>query len=434
LILLLASIPTAAAPPALPDALPDALPEGVSPLPPESAGRLRELLQAAEKYRGLTARRPVPSGVLGEEELKKKVVEAFREEVPPEVLRSLEASLKAFGLIPETMDLARFYPELLTSQVAGFYDPERDYLALVRREGGFLGPAADAGEEKDLEDTVLVHELTHALQDQHFDLEKFASDGSLSDAATARTALIEGDATLAMFSYLMEADLAAAPGFGDTLTQWMEDPSALMEGGADLPGTAELAEAPAWFRDTLLFSYFQGFAFCLDVKRLGGQKLLDHAFTTDPPRSSEQILHPEKWHTKRDDPVALAWPDLSGALPGSRKLAEGELGEAGLRTLLRKTGKSFAAAAGWGGDRFAVYERNGVRLLAWITEWDSEADAREFQAAARSLGRDWRAERPDARQPLRVMVLRGALKRPERAAVLAALAAVKAERPGSSEP
>jgi hypothetical protein len=416
----------AAAPPAAPG-----LPADVAPLPPEQDEHLKELMKTAEKFRGLEARRSVPSGALGEEALQQKMVESLREDLPPAELKAVEASLKAFGLIPETMDLATYFPQLLSTQVAGFYDPERDYLAIVRREGGTLGGGAE--KEKGLEDMVLVHELTHALQDQHFNLEELSAVDPLADASTARQALVEGDATLTMFSALAGAAMETLPGVDAMLSALLRDPKEMMAEMGDMPGAREMAAAPAWFRDMLLFSYMRGYAFCVSVKRLGGQKLLDHAFTADPPRSSEQILHPEKWHTRRDDPIILRWPDLPAGLPGFQKVAEGEMGEAGIVTLLREVGsatRATAAAAGWGGDRFAVFARGDERVLAWVTEWDSEADARELEAALRSLGRSWSVTR-SAQSPRRVLVLRGKLKKAEREALVAAAAAIKAEAPAN---
>jgi hypothetical protein len=369
----------------------------VAPLPAGLAQRVEELLHAAEKIRGLQAKRPVLSGVVDEKDLPVKVAETMREAMSGEQLQAAEAALKTFGLLPESLDLARYYPVLLASQVAGYYDPERRYLGVVHRGGD--GPG------KEVEEMILVHELTHALQDQEFDLTRFVQGDPLSDEATAQAALVEGDASLVMFDFYTAnsgaADSGAAP---------------------DPPAAREMAAAPAWLRETLEFAYVEGYAFCLSVRRKGGQALLDAAFRDDPPRSSEQILHPEKWHTRRDDPVALAWPDLSRRLPRARKLAEGQLGELGIGILLREP----AAAAGWGGDRFAVYEKGDRRMLAWITEWDSAADAREFRAAARRLGRDWTVEFVSPARPTRVILLRGPWKRSERKTLRGVLADVRA--------
>ena len=422
--LLLLAVPVFAEPAAA-----GALPPEVAPLPADLAKRILELVATAEKYRGLAAKAPVPAGVIEEAALRSQVAAEVRKELPPEELRAVEAGLEAFGLIPQGLDLERYYPELLLSQVVGYYDPERKYLSVVHREGSLLGPAGgNIGEEEKLEEMVLVHELTHALQDQHFDLRSFIEPDLLSDAATARLALVEGDAAVTMFEFYLGMPVTSIPGAAEALSSLAGSSGELMEASPDLPGARELAGAPAWLRDMLLFSYLEGYSFCVSVRQKGGQVLLDRAFRDDPPRSSEQVLHPEKWHTLRDDPVAIAMPSLSGRLPGFRKVSEGELGEVGIRILLREAGKDAdrakiadIAAAGWGGDRFAVYEKDGRRVLAWVTEWDTEADARELLAAAKALGRDWRAELTG---PLRVVILRGARAR-EAAALRPLLAEVK---------
>ena len=409
---------------------PPRLPAGVTPLPKESASHVRELLQVAEKYRGLKALRSVPAGSTSPRKLKAQIMASMPKDLPEAELKALGISLKAFGLIPETMDLGRYLPELLSSQVAGFYDPDDKYMTLVDT------PWAGAGkkeERMESEDMVLVHELTHALQDQHFDLHRFEERDPLSDGGTAKKALVEGDATLTMFDASMKASFEAMPGVDTVLTSMMQDPEALLAGSGSFPGAEEMRAAPAWIRDTLMFSYLQGLTFCVSAKRLGGQALLDYAFTTDPPRSSEQVLHPEKWHTKRDDPVGLRFPDLTAELPGYRKASEGEMGELGLRILFRQDLESReqadAAAAGWGGDRFAVYEKGGGRLIVWLTEWDTEADAGEFRSALQAVT-GWRAE---AAGPTRVLAVHGGLSDEAWTKVRARLAAVTVERPANRE-
>jgi hypothetical protein len=422
---------------------PPGLPPGVHPLAPELAKHMDELVHAAEKYRGLRLKRPVPYGALDEQALKARAGETGEEDRPADEMRSLEVSLQAFGLLPEGANVKKIYRDLLVQQVAAFYDPERNYLAMVDhpRENGAeaLVKAFGAERARRVQEGILVHELTHAIDDQHFDIGKGPKDALLADGSSAYLGLVEGDATLIMFDYILGERLEAIPGASRTMGVMLKDPHELAALAPELPGSAGLASAPAWFRDKLLFTYFQGFSFCLDVERRGGQKLLDYAFAKDPPRSTEQILHPEKWHGHRNDPIGLAWPDLAAALPGWKKAAEGQLGEEGIGILLRTAQQdsnlAAAAAAGWGGDRFAIYEKDGKRLLLWLTEWDTEADATEFQTAAAKLppgGASWTVTRPALS---RVVLIRGIGDRtPEQQSrVEAALAAVRAERPANRD-
>src|SRR6202521_2257838 len=415
----------------------------LKPLPAALERRMPELVREAERYRGLKLERRVPWGRVSEPELRREVVADFRQDLPPERLAEVELGLKAFGLIPESMDLKTYVPELLTSQIAGFYDPHRKSLAIVDRPGGLLGKQAGArlGREmtRKMEDGLLVHELTHAIQDQHFDLDRLSNPDPLSDGGVARLALVEGDATLVMLDDLIHASIEDVPEARDLVNGLMADGGGQGEEGAPaagkgLPGQKEMATAPAWFRDQLLFSYSRGAAFCWEVRRRGAQKLLDYAFASAPPRSSEQILHPEKWYGRRDDPVVIAWPDLGRELPGYAKAAEGQLGEEGIAVLLRPAlpdgEQAAAAAAGWGGDRFAVYRQAGRRLLAWIADWDTEEAAARFQAAASRLGAGWTVARA---APRRVTVLRGDLEAADRTAVLARLAAARAEPPANHD-
>jgi hypothetical protein len=375
------------------------LPADVPALPADMQARMKTLQLMAQKYRGLSYRNAVPSGALGEAGLKKKLGELIIEELPPEKMHAFEVGLKAFDFIPQDMNLGKYLPELLTSQVGGYYDPRRKYLITVKKDNDQLSDR--------MQETVLVHELTHAIQDQHFNLIKFMDGDTLSDKGAARQAIVEGDATLTMYDYFYNMNMEKL-GMEEILNQMVKDPKALIEMSPDMPGKNEIMRAPPYLRDTLLFPYLQGWIFCMNLKKVGGQKLLDYAFTHDPPRSTEQILHPEKWHTNRDDPIEISFPDLGDDLAGYKKVKEGQLGEFGIRIFLREKLKdeetASNAAAGWGGDRFAVYENGDKRVLTWITEWDTDADAKKFKAAADKIGGEWKVEAAGAR---RVNIIRG---------------------------
>jgi hypothetical protein len=420
---------------------PRTLPPGVAPLAEDLRGQLDRLQVQAAKIRGLAFKQPVLVGQLDEPALKKQVVALFEEELPAEILTPVERAAKAFKLIPREMDLATYYPKLLTSQVGGFYEPKKKFLVLVDREGGLLGP--DMAERvspatlRRLSETVLLHELVHALQDQYYDLEKFGHQTPLSDEAAGRLALIEGDATLAMQSYLMGLALERMPGAVHSAKANADDPLRAIELMPGMPGAKELAEAPAFLRDSLLFSYNQGLVFALSVRLEGGQKLLDHAFRTDPPCSTEQILHPEKWLKTRDNPVRIEVPDLGAALTGYRMLAEGSLGEFGMRMVLSEhlgaaeRDQCLRAAAGWGGDRFVLYTKEQEDVLAWVTDWDTKEDALEFEHAARRGLKDWAMTRPTEK---RAVLVKGTLEPAVLATVQSSLAEVKATRMEGAAP
>src|SRR5260370_19077368 len=302
-LLALVLLAGAGAPPAAESALAAAAVSAVSagagapklrPLPAALERRMPELVRAAERYRGLKLERRVPWGRVSEPELRREVVAEFREDLPPGRLAEVELGLKAFGLIPETMDLGTYVPELLSSQIAGFYDPHRKSLAVVDRPGGLLGREAGAqlGAEmtRKMEDGLLVHELTHAIQDQHFDLDRLADPDPLSDAGIARLALVEGDATLVMMDDLIRAPLEEVPEARGLVAELMAaggGEEGVPVAGQGLPGQKEMATAPAWFRDQLLFSYSRGAAFCLEVRPRGRQKPPHYPFAVAPPRSSE---------------------------------------------------------------------------------------------------------------------------------------------------
>jgi hypothetical protein len=452
-------VPTAPAPP-----------PGVTPLSAAESKHLAELLRSAEEYRGLKAKRPVTAGSLTPAALREKLTEPSASpgpsaaDSPPLDIAALEASLKAFDLIPETMNLDSYLADLLSRQVAGYYDPNGKYLAVVtppaadtgKKEGksapgtagapakGGAAPAASGtsqpvdegeGDRKIATNATTVHELTHALQDQNFDLHRLMANHDLmSDIRMAHKALVEGDASLTELDYSFRMGLESLPGLEEILADLMKDPKKMIEETPDLPGSRPMMAAPAWIRDTLLFSYLQGAAFCMAVKSEGGQTLLDYAFTTDPPRSTEQILHPDKWYGRRDDPVVVHLPDLAADLPGYRKTAEGTLGELSLRIYLREklhdADWAGDAAAGWGGDRFAVYQKGGERLVVWVSEWDNGLEMGQFKNAIESVG-GWRTSTFGPLQVLAVRDSRGPLPEEAFLRLRARCKEVVAERPAN---
>lgn len=274
---------------------------------------------------------------------------------PPARRRADEALYERLGLLPEGTDLRDVQSAIFAEQVAGYYDPRTDRLRLV--EGAGSG-------NRVLDEMTLAHELVHALEDQAIGLDLTLADAT-DDRGLAYRALVEGTATQAMFAYLDEyVDAEVALG-------------ALIGSGLSAPSMANL---PPFVRAALTFPYLRGREFVARLERDGGWRLVDVALRARPPQSTEQILHPEAW-LRVEVPDRIRPPVRDGAEP----LATGTFGEWQTGRLLATAGGGRAeAAAGWGGDAYAVWE--DAVAVRW--SWDSRADADEFRAAIEDVVRD----------------------------------------------
>jgi hypothetical protein len=316
------------------------------------------------QLRGLQPTAPVTRDVLDEAGLRAYLEKSFAEDNPASLVASTETLYKALLLMPSDASLENLYIELLTSQVAGLYDDKTKQMYVVSKSGA-IGPA---------EEVTYAHEYTHALQDQHFGLRSVVGDAKdQGDRTLARTTLVEGDATLLM-SLWAQANLTPAE-LGQVAT------------ASDPASEAVLAKMPAILRETLLFPYTSGITLALGDFQRGGFGSIDDRFS-NPPDSTEQILHADKL-AAAEQPVAVRFPgDLAGRLgTGWAVSMQDTLGEFQLGILLRDAGGvtasvASAAAAGWGGDRVALVEGPaGAAGVVLDTAWDTNTDATEFSAA-----------------------------------------------------
>lgn len=318
-----------------------------------------EVLNETSGIRKLAVLQPVRSGAQSRLEIERMIVRSIDEDTTPAEMRAAELALKKLGLAPAEFQFRPFLIKLLTEQVAGYYDPKKQEF--------YLADWIDLDGQK----TVMAHELTHALQDQHFNLRRFERwPKGDSDAELAVHALVEGDATLTMTRYILHEPLERA--------------AALMRSAKKDAGAVEqIDSAPGALRETLLFPYAQGTAWAALVFKQGGWERISRAYT-ELPQSTEQILHIEKYFA-REAPIKVELPDLSQILGADWKRLDYDVnGEWGyyliLNQILRADGESRAAAAGWGGDRYALYEDAKTRgiLLAQLSVWDTEENAGEF--------------------------------------------------------
>ena len=316
------------------------------------------MLKETSELRELSILKAVKSGAQSRADIERMIVKNLDSDTTPAEMHAAEVLLRAFGLAPKEFAYRTFLVKLLTEQVAGYYDPKAQQFYLA----DWI--------ELDGQKPVMAHELTHALQDQHFNLKRFEKwPKGDSDAELAAHALIEGDATLAMTIYMSKNPLVALA-FIKSL------------GGQEI-ATEQFRRAPRALRESLLFPYEEGSAWATQVYKRGGWEMVSKAFAKLP-QSSEQILHAEKYFTY-EAPQILALPDFKTILgPAWKRIDYDVNGEWGcylvLDEFLNNKAESKQASAGWGGDRFALYEtgKPDEYFIAQLTAWDTPADAREF--------------------------------------------------------
>jgi len=324
-----------------------------------------ELQKEVAEAGGIPFKSDVPLDFMSRADLARYLREVFDEEYPEAKARADERLLTAFGLLEPGVDLRALRARVMEENIAGFYDERPGHRRLfVVSADRTMSPANQL---------VLAHELRHALQDQHVALQGALSDdvSDFDDRRLAWVSLLEGDATLVMERFLVRR----LPG--------AEDAQRLL--GASLP-TPDVPGAPPVVRDQLVRPYLVGLDFVSALVASGGWPRVEAAWRR-PPDSTEQILHVEKFMA-REAPRLVE--TAAGPL-GGRLIAEGVLGEMLIQTLV---GGAPAPAAGWGGDRYGVWDVGGRTLLVWRSSWDTDADAREFQEAFKGrLAAEQRAER-----------------------------------------
>ncbi len=349
---------------------------------PNALNLIEETLAEVSRLRGLPVRHPVRAGIQSRAEIERHLVDDLNKRISPEEFDVAAKALIAFGLVPRGFDYRDLLLRILIEQVAGYYRPKAKML--------YLADWLTLAEQH----LVMVHELVHALQDQHFDLTRFEEGPKgESDRDLAVQALIEGEAMGVLLTYMLKPqgmDLTSIP---IPLTAIFEQLQAM-----DGERSQVLQSAPAAVRESLLFPYTYGTAFIQYLVQRGSWARVSRAYA-DPPDSTEQILHPEKF-LSRDRPVRIRLSDIRSLLGQSvRKRLTDRNGEFGYRLILheyvdRRTAER--AAEGWEGDQFALYEdaRTGHLILVHLSTWESEVEAREFvDAYARRTMRRYKAAR-----------------------------------------
>jgi hypothetical protein len=337
-------------------------------------GHIQEGLSAIT---GLKFKHDVPYALINKNQLHHYLDQRLHETMKPDEARAEELTLKMLGLVPADFDLRKSTLDLLTEQAAAFYDYNQKKLFVLEGSGGGAGGAANAsGAANDEERIALVHELAHALADQHFHLAKYIREGMRSDdSATARQAVMEGQATWLMAAYISREG-GGKPEIPQAVLELMKQS---IEGSAAQQYPV-FSQAPLYIRESLVFPYAQGLMFQDAVFRKLGREAFSEVFL-QPPASSGQILHPERYLGHGGVVIPVPPP-----LPESRefrKLADGSLGELDFRVLLSQyttapEGEALAAHLAGGSYSLFEHKREKFPVLAVASTWDTPESARRY--------------------------------------------------------
>lgn len=333
-----------------------------------------DVLHSVSQITGLALMTPLKKTLRSRDEIRAYVLSQMDEEKNPAERYAEERSAEAFGLIPKGFPLDSFIVDLLTEQIAGLYDPKAREFYIA--------------DWIPLEDQrmVMAHELTHALQDQHFQIDAWTKAARPNDdAELARESVLEGSAMAAMVDYLLR-------GTGRSVADLPKiDPALFTNESGDSP---KLKEAPPFIKDAMIFPYIGGLTFSVAMLKQGGWNAVSAVFAR-PPVSTQQIIHPELYKSGRISPAmvigkesgSIVVPPLEKQLgAGWAKLDENVMGEFGWEEILKQflgDGKAKPIAAFWDGDRYELYEQKDkkkVVLLAHL-RLDNDAHATQFFAA-----------------------------------------------------
>ncbi|MBI4528985.1 MAG: hypothetical protein HY695_34745 [Deltaproteobacteria bacterium] len=341
--------------------------------------KLREIKEALPSVRGLDFKRDVQVEVANKNGMNRHFEKELERDYGDRKLENISLAYTKLGLLPQGVDLKNSLLSFYLSQVAAFYNPDDQKIVVPENLGAgvLLGTVQFFARRDILGEMVLAHELTHALQDQHFSLQSRLRQKGNNDKVIAFRALAEGDATLSGFGYLFgglsdETLAQVRKAVQDSLRQ----------------ARSELAAIPEAIAEELLFQYYGGVSFVSHALNSGGWPGINRLYHA-PPESTEQVLHPEKYFDKADAPTEINLGDLSFLFqPGWEEIENDVLGELMIGVLFRRfvsEKEAQSASQGWDGDRFVAFRRQNEIFFIWATVWDSLQDAEEFERSYRMI-------------------------------------------------
>lgn len=335
---------------------------------------IRTIEETVEATRELPALTEVIRRFPSREEAIAFFTAAYEEELTDDVIFEESQFYRAFDFVDDDFDLEALYIELITDQVAGYYD------SVTKEMNTILFSTDELGDDLPvLERFIYAHEYTHALQDQYFDLEAYLTDIEEPDEILAALSLVEGDASFVMQEYMVEYMSENPASMIQVLALSFSDLTAIPDGIPDI------------MIQELTMPYTAGLTFVTRLLSNGGWDAVNAAFD-NPPTSTEQILHPEKYiEGEAPIPVSLAPADPQETLgDGWQLVYERTLGQFYLTEYLGTqltSREARQAATGWGGDRYQLYYNETTNEIAWVLRilWDTDAEAEAFGGAYASF-------------------------------------------------
>ena len=351
-----------------------------------------EILKFASEDTKLPIKNSVKRALAGREQVRNFVLTHMKEDKDAQRLQRSEASMKKFGLLPQDFELQKFLLDVLEDQVAGYYDPKTKTVYLL----DWVAPEAQR--------PVLAHELTHALQDQNFGLEKWLKvrdddqagdpdklDGGSDEEQAARQAVSEGQGMAVMMDYVLHPSghsLADMPGMGEIFKQ------NTMDRIGDSP---ILAGAPMYLREMVIFPYTYGLSFLEDLLSRGGKDMAFAGAFKNPPHDTREIMQPE-FYLGGQHVAPLRLPNLSDLLKKNYVgYDSGAVGEFDIYVLLKQySGPELAEklSQAWRGGVYYLGRKKDAKapkpdaptplgdlLLLYVSTWATPEDAGYFAKA-----------------------------------------------------
>ena len=362
-----------------------------------------EILAFDSKQTGLPIKKEVKRKLTSREEVVSYLTKHMNDEDTQRLRRS-ELVLKKFGLLPRDFDLEKLLVALLREQVAGYYDPKTKTVNLLD-----WVPVEE-------QEPVMAHELTHALQDQDVNLQKWMKKGEKDLAEikkdptpadiendeidNARQAVIEGQAEAVMLQYAL-APVGRSIVDSPDLVESME--SEMLNG---TPDSTVFKDAPIFLKESLTFPYSFGLEFEVKLLQKGGKEKAFAGVLANPPHTTRQIMEPETYLSgEKIEPMRV--PDFARDFKEYTKFDIGAMGEFDVDILIEQyAGKQLAKRLypEWrGGYYYAARPKANASApigVLYVSRWSSAEKASEFaNIYARSLAQRYKRAEP-AGEPL----------------------------------